>query len=90
MNIKPIGQRLLVEVQKPETKTASGIIIPDSATKKQSQGKVLAIGKELSDDEKNEIQIGNTVLYGEYAGTKIEDGKTEYLLLDIADILAIV
>lgn len=90
MNIKPIGQRLLVEVKKPETKTASGIIIPDSATKKQSQGVVKALGKELSDDKKNEIKIGDTVLYGEYAGTKIENNKTEYLLLELNDILAIV
>ena len=90
MNIKPLGQRIVVELFKAEKKTASGIIIPDSATEKQSKAKVLAISQELKDDEKNVLKEGDSVIFNEYSGTKIKDDKNDVLILDIADVLAII
>jgi len=90
MNVKPLGLRVLIERQEAESKTASGIIIPDSAKEKQQKGTVVAISKELEDKKKNELKVGNTVLYGKYAGTEINvDGK-DYLMLNKEDILAII
>lgn len=90
MKIKPLGQRILVEIHEPETKTTSGIIIPDSAKEKQQKANVLAVSKELSDDEKNEIKVGDTVLFAKYSGTSINVDTNEYLMLDMENVLAII
>jgi chaperonin GroES len=89
MQIKPLGKRILVEPVEAESKTASGIIIPDSAKEKQQKATVVAISKELTDDEKNELKIGQTVLFGKYSGTEIEIDKKQYLMLKTEDVLAI-
>ncbi len=87
--IKPLGQRVLVLPAEAETKTASGLIIPESAQSKQNKGEILVVSKELSDDEKNELKEGQTILYAKYRGDEIEiDGKT-YIMLETSDILAI-
>ncbi len=85
MNFKPLGERVLVERVEETNTTASGIIIPDNAKEKPSQGKVLAVGKDVED-----VKEGDTVVFGKYSGNELTlDGK-EYLVLEVSDILGIV
>jgi chaperonin GroES len=89
VSLKPLADRVLVEPAAAEEKTASGIIIPDTAKEKPQRGKVIAagIGKK---DEPMTVKAGDTILYGKYAGTEITvDGK-EYLIMRESDIFAIV
>ncbi len=87
MNFKPLGKRILVERTEEVTKTASGIIIPDSAKEKPQIGKVVAVSKKLED--KGEVKCGDTVLFGKYAGTEISVEGKEYLVMSIDDILGV-
>jgi Co-chaperonin GroES (HSP10) len=89
MKIRPLSDRVLVEPKEAETKTASGLYIPDTAKEKPQEGKVLAVGPGKK-DEPMEVKEGDTVLYGKYAGTEINvDGKT-YIMMRQSDILAII
>jgi chaperonin GroES len=89
VNIKPLADRVLVEPAAAEEKTASGIIIPDTAKEKPQKGSVVAIGTGKK-DEPLTVKVGDQVLYGKYAGTEITvDGK-EYLIMRESDIFAIV
>ncbi|MCB0457275.1 MAG: co-chaperone GroES [Flavobacteriaceae bacterium] len=89
LKIQPLSDRVLVEPQAAETKTASGIYIPDSAKEKPQQGKVVAVGKGKKDHSMT-VKVGDVVLYGKYAGTELKlDGK-EYLIMREDDILAII
>lgn len=84
--IKPLGDRVLVELVEQEEKTASGIVLPDSAKEKPQEGKVVAVGKDVED----EIKVDDRVIYSKYAGTEIKyDGK-EYLILSKVDVLAVI
>lgn len=86
--IRPLADRVLIEPKEAETKTASGIYIPDTAMEKPQQGAVLAAGPGKK-DEPMEVKVGDNVLYGKYAGTEVTvDGKT-YLIVKQSDILAI-
>ena len=86
--IRPLADRVVVEPKEAETKTASGLYIPDSAKEKPQQGTVLAAGPGKK-DEPMEVKEGDLVLYGKYAGTEVTvDGKT-YLIVKQSDILAI-
>ena len=88
VNIKPLADRVLVEPVAADLKTASGIIIPDTAKEKPQKGQVVAVGS-WKVDEPMTVKIGDTVLYGKYAGTEIVvDGK-DYLIMRESDILAI-
>lgn len=89
INIKPLADRVLIEPAAAETTTASGLIIPDSAKEKQQKGTVVAVGNGTK-DEPMTVKIGDTVLYGKYAGTELILEGTEYLIMREADILAIV
>jgi chaperonin GroES len=89
INIKPLADRVLVKPLEAETTTASGLIIPDSAKEKQQKGTVIAIGPGTK-DEPITVKIGDTVLFGKYAGTELVLEDTEYLIMREADILAIV
>ena len=89
VKIKPLGQRVLVEPHKAEDKTATGIIIPDSAQEKPQRGVVVAVGVG-NKDEKPVLKVGDTILYGKYTGTEITYEDNDYLILDQSDILAIV
>ncbi len=89
MNIKPLGERVVIEPMAAETKTASGIIIPDTAKEKPSKGKVVAVGK-TKDGKALAVSEGDVVLYGKYAGTEIEFDNANYLIMKEEDILAIV
>ena len=87
--IRPLADRVLIEPKEAETKTASGIYIPDTAKEKPQQGAVLAAGPGKK-DEPMEVKVGDNVLYGKYAGTEVTvDGKT-YLIVKQSDILAII
>ena len=89
LNIKPLADRVLVEPLEAETKTASGIIIPDTAKEKPQKGKVIAVGPGTKENPVT-VKVGNTVLYGKYSGTELKlDGK-DYLIMRESDILAIV
>ncbi|MFA6712920.1 MAG: co-chaperone GroES, partial [Bacteroidales bacterium] len=80
MKVKPLADRVLVEAKAAETKTASGLYIPDTAKEKPQQGTVIAVGQGKK-DEPMELKIGDVVLYGKYAGTEITvDGK-DYLIM---------
>ena len=89
LNIKPLADRVLVESAAAEEKTASGIIIPDTAKEKPMKGKVVAVGKGKK-DEPLTVVVGDEVLYGKYAGTEITVDDTEYLIMREADIFAII
>jgi chaperonin GroES len=87
--IRPLGDRVLVEPGPAEVKTSSGIIIPDTAQEKPQQGKVIAIGNGKK-DEPLTVKIGDTVLYGKYSGTEFKfDGK-DLLIMNESDIYAII
>lgn len=89
VNIKPLADRVLIEPLQAETKTASGIIIPDNAKEKPQKGTVVAVGPGTK-DEKMTVKIGDAVLYGKYAGTELKLDGTDYLMMRESDILAIV
>ena len=89
IKIKPLADRVVVEPLAAETKTASGIYIPDSAKEKPQQGKVMAVGPGTK-DEKLTVQVGDTVLYGKYAGTELKLEGSDYLMMRESDILAII
>ena len=94
MKIRPLHDRIIVERLEEETKTAAGIIIPDSAKEKPQQGNVIAVGKgKTTEDGKImplDVKVGDKVLFGKYAGTDIKlDGK-EYLMMREDDVLGVV
>ena len=86
--IKPLADRVLIEPKEAETKTASGIYIPDTAKEKPQQGTVIAAGPGKK-DEPMEVKVGDQVLYGKYAGTEVAVEDKKYLIVKQSDILAI-
>ena len=86
--IKPLAERVQIEPKEAETKTASGLYIPDTAKEKPQQGTVLACGPGKT-DEPMEVKVGDTVLYGKYAGTEVTVEDQKYLIVRQSDILAI-
>lgn len=89
VNIKPLADRVLIEPVAAEQTTASGIIIPDTAKEKPQRGKVIAVGSGKP-DEPMTVKVGDTVLYGKYAGTDISVEGNDYLIMRETDILAII
>ena len=94
MNLKPLGDRLVVEPKEREERTASGIILPETAKEKPQEGKVLAIGPGRRDDEGKwipmDVKKGDMVLYAKYAGTEVKLDDKKLLILKESDILALV
>jgi chaperonin GroES len=88
-SLKPLADRVVIEAAPAEEKTASGIIIPDTAKEKPQKGKVVAVGTGKK-DEPMTVKVGDTVLYGKYAGTEINVSNKEYLIMRESDIFAIV
>jgi chaperonin GroES len=89
ISVKPLADRVLVESAPAETKTAGGIIIPDTAKEKPMRGKVIAVGNGKP-DEPMTVKVGDNVLYGKYAGTELNiDGK-DYLIMKESDIYAVI
>ena len=89
MNIKPLSDRVLIQRNPAEEKTAAGLIIPDTAKEKPLAGKVVAVGPGTS-DVKMEVKVGDTVLYGKYAGTEVTVEGETYLIMRQSDIFAII
>jgi chaperonin GroES len=86
--LKPLADRVLIEPTPAEEKTASGIIIPDTAKEKPLKGTVVAVG-EGKKDEPMTVKNGDTVLYGQYSGTEIKLEGTTYLIMKEADIYGV-
>ena len=89
LNIKPLADRVLIEPLAAETKTASGLYIPDSAKEKPQQGTVVAVGKGTK-DESMTVKVGNIVLYGKFSGTELRLDGNDYLIMRESDIFAII
>ncbi len=88
MKIKPLADRVLVQSAPAEEKVG-GIIIPDTAKEKPQRGKVIAVGQGTKDDPMV-LKEGDTVLYGKYAGTELENEGEKYLMMRQSDVLAVV
>ena len=89
LNIKPLADRVLVLPALAEEKTASGIIIPDTAKEKPQKGKIVAVGPGKKEDPVT-VKVGDHVLYGKYGGTEITIEGVDYLIMRESDIYAIV
>lgn len=89
LNLKPLADRVIVEASPAEEKTASGIIIPDTAKEKPMQGTIVAVGSGKK-DEPMTVKVGDKVLYGKYAGTEISHNGKEYLIMRESDIFAVI
>ena len=89
LNIKPLADRVLLEPMEAETKTASGIIIPDNAKEKPQKATVVAVGNGTKDNPIT-VKVGDTVLYGKYSGTELKFEGKDYLMMSEKDILAII
>ncbi|EAF8338035.1 co-chaperone GroES [Listeria monocytogenes] len=91
--LKPLGDRVVIEVLEAEEKTASGIVLPDSAKEKPQSGKIVAVGsgRVLDNGTKEPLEVaeGDTVIFAKYSGTKVTYEGTDYLILRESDILAI-
>lgn len=84
MNFKPLGERVLVQLVEVETKTESGIIIPDTAKEKHQTAKVVAIGTKIED-----INVNDIIVFEQYRGTEISLDNTKYLVLNIENIIGV-
>ncbi|MDS1029189.1 co-chaperone GroES [Bacillota bacterium LX-D] len=94
MNIKPLGDRVVIKVLSSEEKTKSGIVIPDTAKEKPQEGEVVAVGtgRALDNGQKAalEVAVGDKVIYSKYAGTEVKLDGEEYLIVRESDILAVI
>jgi chaperonin GroES len=92
--IKPIGDKVLVERVESQEKTAGGIVLPDTAKEKPTEGRVVAVGDGRTTDEGKRIPLGvkpgDRVLFGSFAGTAIKDAGKEYLILEEGDLLGVI
>ncbi|WP_209125082.1 co-chaperone GroES [Alkalihalobacillus sp. BA299] len=92
--LKPLGDRVVIELVETEEKTASGIVLPDSAKEKPQEGKIVAVGtgRVLENGERVALEVkeGDTVIFSKYAGTEVKYESKEYLVLRESDILAII
>ncbi|MDH4239578.1 MAG: co-chaperone GroES [Phycisphaerae bacterium] len=94
MKIRPLADKVLVQRLEAETKTAGGIVLPDTAKEKPQRGKIVSVGegKLLDDGTRKKVQVkkGDIVLFTSYAGTEIKIEGKEYLIMDESDIMAII
>jgi len=92
MNLKPLGDRIIVEVLEDEEVTSSGIVLPDTAKEKPQRGRVLSVGPGSRDDEGKyiplDVEEGDEIVFSKYGGTEIKVGTDDYLILRESDVLA--
>jgi chaperonin GroES len=92
--LKPLGDRVIIELVQAEEKTASGIVLPDTAKEKPQEGKVIAVGtgRVLENGERVALEVaaGDLIIFSKYAGTEVKYEGTDYLILRESDILAII
>jgi chaperonin GroES len=84
VKVQPLGSRVLIRPLEQETRTASGLLLPETAKEKPQTGEVIAIG----DDEEIKVKVGDKVLFAKYSGTEFKMDGVEYLLMDANDVLA--
>lgn len=93
MKIKPLHDRVAVELEEQESKTAGGIIIPDSAKEKPIKGKIVAVGSGAKDDKGNaiplDVKIGDKVMFGKWSGTEVEVDGRKLLIMKESDIMCV-
>ena len=93
MNLKPLDDRIVVKANEAEERTASGLVIPDTAKEKPQEGTVLAVGPGRFEDGARvplDVKVGDKVIYSKYGGTEVKYAGEEYLILSARDVLAIV
>ncbi|MDO5725274.1 MAG: co-chaperone GroES [Tissierellia bacterium] len=92
MNLRPLGDKLVIKKVEIEEKTESGIVLPSSAKEQPIFAEVLAIGNDILNDEKKKdvIKVGDKVVFSKYGGTEIEIEKEKYTIIKLSDILAVV
>lgn len=94
MKIRPLHDRVIVKRLESETKSAGGIVIPDSATEKPSKGKVIAVGPgKTTEDGKllpMAVKVGEVVLFGKYSGNEIKEGADDYVVMREEDIMGVI
>lgn len=94
VSIKPLEDRIVITQLEAETTTASGLVLPDTATEKPQEGKVVAVGPGRVDDKGNripvDVAVGDVVIYSKYGGTEVKYAGEEYLILSSRDVLAVV
>ena len=94
MNLKPLGDRIVVKVVNHEEKTKSGIVLPDTAKEKPTEGEVIAVGtgKVLENGQKLplEVKVGDRIIFSKYAGTEVKLDGDEYVIFSERDVLAII
>ena len=94
MNIKPLGDRVIIQVMESAEKTASGIVVPDTAKEKPQEGKVIAVGTGRTLDNGQtvapQVKAGDKIIFGKYSGDEIKVDGEEYLIVRESDILGIV
>jgi len=89
INITPLADRVIIQQSEAETKTASGIIIPDTAKEKPQEGIVVSVGAGTKENPVT-LSVGDKILYGKYAGTELKYNGSEYLIMKESDVLAII
>jgi chaperonin GroES len=94
LNIRPLGDRVVVEPMEQETTTASGLVLPETAKEKPQQGKILAAGLGKKEDNGTrtplDVAVGDTILFAKYAGTEIKLGDKKLLIMKESDILGVI
>lgn len=94
MNLKPLGDRLVVEPREREATTASGLVLPETAKEKPQEGEVIAVGPGRRDEDgkriEMDVKVGDIVLYAKYGGTEVKIDDKKLLILKESDVLAIV
>jgi chaperonin GroES len=94
MNLKPLGDRVIVKPKAPQEVTKGGIILPDTAQEKPMEGEIVAVGNGKSDDNGKKIamdlKVGDKVLYGKYSGTEVKLNDEEFLIMRESDVYAVI
>lgn len=92
MNLKPLGERIVIKKLEKEEQTASGILLPSSAQEQPQYAEVVAVGAEIlaDDDKKDTVKVGDKVIYTKYAGTEVESDGDVYVIVKYNDVLAVV
>lgn len=92
MRLRPLGDRLVIKMLEVEETTKSGIVLPDSAKEKPNTAEVLAVGSGITEDEKkkDEIKVGDQIIFSKYAGNEVELDGEEYIIIKLTDVLAVV
>lgn len=92
MTVKPLGERVVIKMEEAEEKTKSGIVLPGTAKEKPQVAQVIAVGAGITSDEKkkDEIKIGDKVIFSKFSGTEVKIDGEELIIIKLADILAVI